>query len=60
MNSRPKSADIAIGQHRLDDVQRNAEGVDRAIHEFLRDYPTWMMPPIFPSQGLLIPKSWFG
>lgn len=44
----------------LDDVCRNAEGVDRAIHEFLRDYSSWTMLPIFPSQGLLIPKGWFG
>jgi hypothetical protein len=44
----------------LDDVFRNAEGVDRAIAEFLTAYPGWTMLPIFPSQGLLIPKGWFG
>ena len=38
----------------LDDVRRGAQGVDRAIAEFLVAHPDWTFLPLFPGQGVLI------
>lgn len=38
----------------LDDVHREASGVDRAIAEFTEANPHWRFVPVFPGQGLLI------
>ena len=44
----------------LDDYFRRAEGVNRAVQEFTARQKSWMAFPIFPGQGLLIHRSWFG
>ncbi|MGB7768570.1 MAG: TylF/MycF/NovP-related O-methyltransferase [Verrucomicrobiia bacterium] len=43
----------------LDDFNRKAEGVMRAVSEFVARNPTWVAFPLFPSQGLMVHKSWF-
>jgi O-methyltransferase len=43
----------------LDDYQRNAQGVDKAVAAFVGTHRDWCALPIFPSQGLLIHRSWF-
>lgn len=43
----------------LDDYQRRAKGVDIALSEFLEENPNWLLLPMFPSQALLLPQSWF-
>jgi O-methyltransferase len=43
----------------LDDVNRNVKGVDRAVQEFLAANPSFLLIPLFPSQGLLLStKCW--
>jgi O-methyltransferase len=43
----------------LDDVYRNVRGVTDAVDEFLRDNPSYLMLPLFPSQGVLLStKLW--
>jgi hypothetical protein len=44
----------------LDDYFRRAEGVNRAVEEFVARHREWAAFPIFPGQGLLIHRSWFG
>lgn len=44
----------------LDDVQRNARGVDAAIAEFVAEHTDWIALPLFPAQGVLLNRSWFG
>jgi len=43
----------------LDDYYRGADGVNRAVQEFLQRNRSWVSFPIFPGQALLIHKSWF-
>ncbi len=43
----------------VDDYHRTADGVDRALHEFVGRWPDWQLFPMFPSQALLIPRSWY-
>lgn len=43
----------------LDDYNRTADGVNRAIDSFLTKNSGWQVLPLFPSQALLIPKTWF-
>jgi hypothetical protein len=43
----------------LDDYMRKAEGVDRAITEFVRGSRTWVVVPMFPSQAVPIHVTWF-
>ena len=43
----------------LDDYQRRAKGVDIALSEFLEANSNWLLLPMFPSQALLLPNSWF-
>jgi hypothetical protein len=38
----------------LDDYQRNAQGVDLAVQEFVAKNPDWTVFPLFPSQGALV------
>ncbi len=42
----------------LDDYNRRADGVNRAISEFSRERRCWAVFPIFPSQAILIHKTW--
>jgi predicted O-methyltransferase YrrM len=44
----------------VDDYHRTAHGVDRALEEFVARHPEWRLLPLFPSQALLIPRSWHG
>lgn len=43
----------------IDDYNRSCEGVNKAVEEFLQTTDNWRVFPLFPSQGLLIHKSWF-
>lgn len=43
----------------IDDYNRSCEGVNKAVEEFLQTSDNWRAFPLFPSQGLLIHKSWF-
>lgn len=43
----------------LDDYNRKAEGVNKAINEFVTLKRRWVLLPMFPSQAVLIHKSWF-
>lgn len=42
-----------------DDYNRKAIGVNKAITEFTAKYTNWIALPLFPSQCLLIHRSWF-
>ena len=43
----------------LDDIKRNVKGVERAVEEFLAANPSFLLIPLFPSQGLLLStKCW--
>jgi O-methyltransferase len=43
----------------LDDINRNVKGVERAVQEFLAANPSFLLIPLFPSQGLLLStKCW--
>lgn len=43
----------------VDDHRRKAEGVDRAVGEFTAEHDDWLAIPLFPSQGLLVNRTWF-
>lgn len=43
----------------IDDYNRNCEGVNKAVEEFTSQTDNWRAFPLFPSQGLLVHKSWF-
>jgi hypothetical protein len=43
----------------LDDYQRQAAGVDRAVAEFTKKHPEWAAFPLFPGQALLVKQTWF-
>lgn len=43
----------------IDDARRNCKGVDKAIDEFIHKSKKWIYLPLFPSQGLLVHKSWW-
>lgn len=43
----------------VDGYNRHEDGTNKAISEFVRDNPRWAAFPIFPSQCLLIPSTWF-
>ena len=44
----------------LDDHRRTARGVDRAVEEFVGERDDWTCLPLFPSEALLLNRSWFG
>lgn len=45
----------------LDDINRNVKGVELAVREFLAANPSFLLIPLFPSQGLLLStKCWGG
>jgi hypothetical protein len=44
----------------LDDFNRGASGVNQAVKEVLAEVPGTLAFPLFPGQGLIIPKSWLG
>ena len=44
----------------LDDYDREAQGVNQAVTEFMLAYPRWKAIPLFPGQGLLLSAAWFG
>jgi len=44
----------------LDDYFRRADGVNQAVGEFTARHKSWTAFPLFPGQGLLIHRSWFG
>ena len=41
----------------LDDYNRNCEGVNKAVKDFLAQHPNYLALPLFPSQCLLLPKQ---
>jgi len=43
----------------LDDYNRRAEGVNKAIIELVSTRRQWIAIPMFPSQAVLIHQSWF-
>jgi predicted O-methyltransferase YrrM len=43
----------------VDDYQRTAKGVDRALAEFVQAHSDWALFPLFPSQALLAHRSWW-
>ncbi len=43
----------------LDDYDRNAQGVNQAVAEFTAAHRRWLAVPLFPSQCLLVPETWF-
>ncbi len=43
----------------FDDFNRRAEGVMRAVSEFTAKHSSWVVFPLFPSQGLMVHESWF-
>jgi O-methyltransferase len=42
----------------LDDCRRGCDGVDKAVEDFMQKSKNWIFLPLFPSQGLLVHKSW--
>jgi O-methyltransferase len=42
----------------IDDYRRGAKGVDQAILEFTARHADWRSFPLFPSEALLIHRSW--
>jgi hypothetical protein len=44
----------------FDDYFRSAEGVMKAVKEFTAAHRDWVTFPIFPGQGLMIDREWFG
>jgi O-methyltransferase len=41
----------------VDDLgNREAQGVKKAVNEFLETHPSFLLIPTFPSQGILLPK----
>jgi O-methyltransferase len=44
----------------IDDYNRGCDGVNKAVNEFINQTNNWRVFPLFPSQALLIHKSWFG
>ena len=42
-----------------DDYNRQATGVNKAIDDFVREFKHWQAFPLFPSQCLLLHKSFF-
>ena len=43
----------------LDDYNRRADGVNTAVSEFIASNKAWNIFPLFPSQCLLVHRSWF-
>jgi len=44
----------------LDDFNRGVKGVERAVQEFLAANPSFLVIPLFPSQGLLLSAKLWG
>jgi hypothetical protein len=44
----------------LDDYNRRADGVNKAINEFTKAKRFWAVFPVFPSQAVLVHRSWLG
>ena len=44
----------------LDDYLRGADGLIRAVREFTTAHPDWVTFPMFPAEGLMIHRDWFG
>ena len=44
----------------FDDYFRSVEGVIKAVSEFTQAHPDWVTFPMFPGQGLMIHRDWFG
>lgn len=42
----------------LDDFNRSADGVNQAVKEVLAEIPGTLAFPLFPGQGLIVPRSW--
>jgi O-methyltransferase len=55
---RPRLIDQSIVV--FDDYLRGADGVVKAAREFSDAHPEWVAFPMFPGQGLMIHRSWFG
>jgi hypothetical protein len=55
---RPRLIDRSIVV--FDDYFRSAEGVMKAVKEFTAAHRDWVTFPIFPGQGLMIDREWFG
>jgi O-methyltransferase len=44
----------------FDDYLRSVDGVVKAAREFSEAHPEWATFPLFPGQGLMLHRSWFG
>jgi len=44
----------------FDDYLRSVEGVLRATREFTKEHPDWAIFPMFPGQGVMVHRNWFG
>lgn len=42
----------------LDDFNRRADGVDRAVAEVAREHSGMVVLPVFPGQAVVVPESW--
>jgi hypothetical protein len=42
----------------LDDYFRSADGMIKAVAEFVAEAPDWCAFPIYPGQGIMIHRSW--
>lgn len=54
---RPRLIDHSIVV--FDDYLRSVDGVMKAVGEFTRAHPDWVVFPMFPGQGLMIHRNWF-
>lgn len=43
----------------IDDYNRSCEGVNKAVAEFIAQTGNWRAFPLFPSQALLVHRTWF-
>jgi Macrocin-O-methyltransferase (TylF) len=44
----------------FDDYLRGVDGVIKATREFSEAHPDWVIFPIFPGQGFMVNRNWFG
>jgi hypothetical protein len=42
----------------LDDYNRSATGVNKAVEEILLEQPGTLAFPLFPGQAIIVPRTW--
>jgi hypothetical protein len=42
----------------LDDYNRSATGVNKAVEEILLEHPGTLAFPLFPGQAMIVPRMW--